>query len=68
MRTLIYSLATVALLTAAVFVWSRAALVSSQATTATGGAQIPQQGALISPFDMMVKYSKPLPTQAYDAH
>jgi hypothetical protein len=69
MRTLIYSLATVALLGAAVFIWSHTTLVSSQANVSTNGMiETPQQGALISPSDMMAKYDKPLPTQSYDAH
>jgi hypothetical protein len=69
MRKLIYSIATIVLLVSAVFVWSRTSLVSSRATvSAAGTIETPQQGSLISPFDMMVKYGKPLPTQSYDAH
>jgi hypothetical protein len=65
MRKLIYSVATIVLAIAAVFVWSSTALVSSRATVSTADVV---ESALVSPFDMMVKYGKPLPTQSYDAH
>ena len=72
MRKLIYSIAAMALAFAAVFVWSRTALVPLQASTASSInlnralVASSEATASISPTDMMMKSDVPLPAEQWE--
>ena len=63
MRKLTYSIGAIILAAAAVFVWSRTALVPLQASSAST-INI-SQTAPISPTDMMINHKGPLPISTY---
>ena len=72
MRKLICSIGAMVLAVAAIFVWSRTALVPSQASTASSInlnqalAASSEATAAISPTDMMMKSDVPLPAEQWE--
>ena len=70
MRKLIYSIGVIVLAAAAVFVWSRTALVSLQASTASlislNIAVASEATAPISRTDMMINHKGPLPAEQWE--
>ena len=74
MRKLLYSMVAIVLIVAVVFVWSRTALVSLQASTASSIspykalAASNDANAPISPTEMMEKYKAGLPAQQWEPH
>ena len=66
MRKLLYSLAAIVLVAAAIFAWSRPTPAPSDVTI--GLATKPQQGTLISPFELMMNPAGTLPVESWDAH
>ncbi len=67
MRKLLYSLAAIVLVAVAIFAISRTTHAPSEATT-VGLATKPQQGSLISPFEIMMNRTGTLPVESWDAH
>ena len=70
MRKVIFSIGAIVLVATAGFVWSRTALVSSQASTTPPisiGAAPAEAAVSISPMDMMMNYTGPLPAEQWDA-
>jgi hypothetical protein len=72
MRKLIYSIGAIVLAAAAVFVWSRTALVPIEASTASSitlnqtlAGLSSEMTATISPTDMMINHKGPLPISTY---
>ena len=57
MRKLMFSIGAIVIAAAAIFVWSRTALVSVQA----------EEVVSMSPTDMMLNYKGPLPVEQWDA-
>ena len=72
MRKLNYLIGACAFAGAAVFIWSQHTLVSPRAHTASASLRPPLPAeaattAAMSPRDMMITYSKPLPAEQWDA-
>jgi hypothetical protein len=73
MRKLIFSIAAIVLVGAAVFVWSHTALVPIHASTASVSV-LPTERAssrgnpAISPTDMMVNHKVSLPAEQWEPH
>ena len=57
MRKLMFSIGAIVIAAAAIFVWSRTALVPVQA----------EEVVSMSPTDMMLNYKGPLPVEQWDA-
>jgi hypothetical protein len=71
MRKLIYTIGTLALVVAAIFVWSRTALVSPEAGTAVslnhGTAVLSGTSEPISPTELTIRRSGVLAIEQWDA-
>jgi hypothetical protein len=69
MKKLFVSIGAMLFIATAIFVWSRTALVSLQASTATPiivGSTAAQAAVSISPLDMMMHQQSPPPTEQWD--